>query len=94
MPGVAIASEIAAGSLGVPATAADLRLDIRAVTARDQAALAAHGSQLPDGDPMRFLAPALPRAAMVQLMAEEWFVHADGSPLPEGEIDALVGLTP
>jgi N-acetyl-1-D-myo-inositol-2-amino-2-deoxy-alpha-D-glucopyranoside deacetylase len=93
-PGVAIASEIVAGSLGVPATAADLRIDIRAVAARKQAAVAAHGSQLPGGDPMRFLAPALPRAAMVQLMAEEWFVHADGPPLPEGETDALAGLTP
>ncbi|HWN71252.1 MAG TPA: PIG-L family deacetylase, partial [Haliangium sp.] len=76
MAGVAIASEIVAAGLGVPAAAADLRLDIHAVAARKQAALAAHRSQLPDGDPMRFLSPALPRAAMVQLMAEEWFVHA------------------
>jgi N-acetyl-1-D-myo-inositol-2-amino-2-deoxy-alpha-D-glucopyranoside deacetylase len=94
MPGVAIASEIEAGSLGVPASAADLRLDIRAVAARKHAALAAHGSQLPDGDPMRFLAPALPRSAMIQLMAEEWFVHTDGPPLPADAIGALAGLTP
>lgn len=31
-------------------------------------------------------------------MTEEWYVHADGPPLParapEGAIDALAGLTP
>jgi N-acetyl-1-D-myo-inositol-2-amino-2-deoxy-alpha-D-glucopyranoside deacetylase len=93
-PGLAIASEIEAASLGVPAAAADLRLDIRAVAARKHAALAAHRSQLPDGDPMSFLAPALPGSAMVQLMAEEWFVHADGPPLPAGAESALAGLAP
>ena len=97
-PGVAIASEIAPASLGVEATAVDLRLDIRGVAARKHAALAAHCSQLPGGDPMRFLAPALPRSAMVQLMAEEWFVHADGPPLPKvaiaGATCALAGLSP
>lgn len=105
LPTVAIASEIQAASLGVPAARVDLRLDIRAVAARKRAALAAHRSQLPDGDPMRFLAPALPRAALDRLMAEEWYVHAGGPALPArapgapanapGDgIDPLSGLGP
>jgi N-acetyl-1-D-myo-inositol-2-amino-2-deoxy-alpha-D-glucopyranoside deacetylase len=102
LPGVAIASEIQAASLGVPAASVDLRLDIRAVAAPKLTALAAHRSQLPGGDPMRFLAPALPRAALARLMAEEWYVHADGPALPArasrdgaGDIiDAQSGITP
>jgi N-acetyl-1-D-myo-inositol-2-amino-2-deoxy-alpha-D-glucopyranoside deacetylase len=97
-PGVVLASEIEAAGLGVPAAAADLRLDIRAVAGRKRAALAAHRSQLPGGDPTRFLAPALPRAALDRLMAEEWFVHADGPALAAGAqqdvFAALAGLTP
>jgi LmbE family N-acetylglucosaminyl deacetylase len=88
-----LAPEIDADMLGVPDSAVDVRLDVRPVAAQKRAALAAHRSQLPGGDVTRFLAPALPRAALDQLMAEEWYVHADGPALPPGSTDVLAGLS-
>lgn len=90
--GVSIAPGLEADALGVAASAIDIRLDVRPVAAQKRAALAAHRSQLPGGDPMRFLAPALPRTAVTQLMDEEWYVHADGPVLPAGSTDVLAGL--
>jgi N-acetyl-1-D-myo-inositol-2-amino-2-deoxy-alpha-D-glucopyranoside deacetylase len=90
--GVPIAPEIDAATLGVPASGIDIRLDVRPVAAQKRAALAAHRSQLPGGDPMRFLAPALPRTAVAQLLDEEWYVHADGPALPAGSTEVLAGL--
>lgn len=92
--GVPIAPEIDAAMLGAAASAIDVRLDVRPVATQKRAALAAHRSQLPGGDPMRFLAPALPRTAVSQLLAEEWYVHADGPALPAGSTDVLAGLAP
>lgn len=90
--GVSIAPGVDADALGVPVSVVDVRLDVRPVAAHKRAALAAHRSQLPGGDPMRFLAPALPRTAVAQLMDEEWYVHADGPALPAGSGDVLAGL--
>jgi LmbE family N-acetylglucosaminyl deacetylase len=89
---VLIAPGLDEASLGVAASAVDIRLDVRPVTAQKRAALAAHRSQLPGGDPMRFLAPALPRTALTHLLGEEWYVHADGPALPAGSTDVLAGL--
>ena len=90
--GVPIGPGIDESTLGMAASAVDIRLDVRPVAAQKRAALAAHRSQLPGGDPMRFLAPALPRTAVAHLLGEEWYMHADGPALPAGSTDVLAGL--
>ena len=74
--------------LGVDAAAVDLRLDIRPLRARKLAAIAAHGSQLADGDPRTLLWPGL----VERLLDEEWYVVAHGPALPAGATDPFAGL--
>jgi N-acetyl-1-D-myo-inositol-2-amino-2-deoxy-alpha-D-glucopyranoside deacetylase len=56
-------------SLGCTADAADLRVDIRAQRVAKLASIAAHHTQIYDGDPHRFIAPGVVDA----LLEEEWF---------------------
>jgi len=66
----------------------DLRLDIRAQRERKLAAVAAHRSQLADGDPLTFLLPNL----IVPLLDEEWYAVAHGPALPAGAVDPFEAL--
>jgi N-acetyl-1-D-myo-inositol-2-amino-2-deoxy-alpha-D-glucopyranoside deacetylase len=75
-------------TLGVEATAADLRLDTGAHRARKLAAIAAHRSQLAGGDPFSFLLPGL----IEPLLDEEWYAVAHGPALPAGAADPFAGL--
>jgi len=76
------------GDLGVAAGEAELRVDIRPVTAIKRAAIAAHRSQLVGADPDTFLRPGLIR----RLMEEEWFMVAGGAALPPGSTHPFAGL--
>lgn len=74
---------IAPDELGIAPARAELRLDIRAVRDAKLAAIAAHVSQLPGGDPFAFL-----RGGVVEhLLDEELYTVADGPPLPRGAAD-------
>lgn len=78
--------------LGVDPAPGDLALDLAALglAAPKRAALAAHRSQLPNGDPGAFLDPAVTRA----LLATERFRVALGPPLPVAPSDPFAGLAP
>ena len=66
------------GPLGIARHEADLVVDVTPQLHRKLAALAAHRSQLATDDPRSFLVPGL----VDPLLREEWFVHAQGPPLP------------
>ncbi|ACY16708.1 PIG-L family deacetylase [Haliangium ochraceum] len=93
---VDIALPLARRCRPAPPTSADdaAAVDAAASTlrARKRAAMAAHRSQLPGGDPARFLAPALPAQALERLLREEWYRCADGPALPPGARDPFAGL--
>lgn len=74
------------GPLGV--AEADVTVDIRRVRDRKVAAVAAHRSQLPGGDPRWFLEPGL----LDDLLAEERFTCAAGPPPPLGATGIFDGL--
>ena len=81
-------ADITPDELGVDEANTDLTVDIRALADVKLASVAAHASQLPGGDPRRFLVPGLLDA----LLDCERFVLAAGPPLPPGARDALAGL--
>ena len=83
-----IVAEVDPQSLGVGAADAELRVDVRPARDRKLAAIAAHRSQLVDGDPLTFLR----RGIVEQLLDEEWYVVAHGPALPRGGADPFVGL--
>ena len=75
--------------LGVASEAVDLRIDVSGeARERKLASVAAHASQLDDGDPMTFLRPGL----LQGLLHQEWFTVASGPPLPPGATDPFAGL--
>lgn len=76
------------GLLGVEAGDVDLCVDLRGLRERKLASLAAHRSQLASDDPRSFLVFGL----VDPLLDEEWFIHADGPPLPVGATSPLDGL--
>lgn len=78
--------------LGADPAPADLALDLAALdlAAAKLAALGAHRSQLPAGDPLAFLHPDLTPA----LLAAERFRVALGPPLPADATDPFAGLAP
>jgi N-acetyl-1-D-myo-inositol-2-amino-2-deoxy-alpha-D-glucopyranoside deacetylase len=76
------------GALGTDLADVDLRICIDEVRGRKIAAVAAHRSQLADGDPRSFLRTGLLDA----LLSEEWFTLAAGPPLPGGATDPFAGL--
>jgi LmbE family N-acetylglucosaminyl deacetylase len=73
-------------ALGEPE--ADLEVDVTAVRDRKLAAVAAHRSQVRDGDPHRFLVDGL----VDRLLAVERYRLASGPPLPAGARDPFEGL--
>lgn len=73
-------------SLGSPH--ADLVVDISGVRDRKLASIAAHESQLPGGEPRRFLSTGL----VDQLLDQERYRLASGLPLPTGAADPFEGL--
>lgn len=80
-------------SLGAPQAHWDVRVDVTPWRERKLAAVAAHASQLPQGDVYRFLRPGL----LAQLLTEERFTCVMGPPLPRGPgpawvTDPLAGL--
>ncbi len=75
-------------TIGIDEGRVDLVVDIAAVRERKLAAIAAHRSQLPDGDPGSFLAPGL----VERLLDLERFTVASGTPLPEGATDPFADL--
>lgn len=77
-----------AGVLGTDPVDVDLRIRIDEVRDRKIAAVAAHHSQLADGDPRSFLHAGLLDA----LLSEEWFTCEAGPPLPRGATDPFAGL--
>jgi len=74
--------------LGVDDGAVDLIVPSGPFRAVKLAALTAHLSQLPDGDPFRFLHPGL----ITPLLEAEWFTVARGPRLPRGATDPFTGL--
>lgn len=74
--------------LGIARSEAAVIVDVRAVADVKLAALAAHATQLPTGDPRAFLMPGLIDA----MLAEEWFTWAAGPRPPEGATSLLAGL--
>lgn len=84
---------VAPGALGSDDPPA--RIDIRTTAARKLAAIAAHRSQLPGGDPHRLFPPGIVGA----LLDEEWLVPATPADLPalerlQRDIAALAGTFP
>ncbi len=75
-------------TLGTPAEAVGLRVDIRSVKDVKLAAIAAHRSQLPDGTPQSLFPPAIVDA----LLEEERFVFASGPLLPPHAADPFAGF--
>jgi N-acetyl-1-D-myo-inositol-2-amino-2-deoxy-alpha-D-glucopyranoside deacetylase len=86
--GARIVAEVDPQSLGVAAADADLRVDVRPVRDRKLAAVAAHRSQLADGDPLTFLRPGI----VERLLDEEWYIVAHGPALPPGADEPFAGL--
>ncbi|PKN56589.1 MAG: hypothetical protein CVU56_15275 [Deltaproteobacteria bacterium HGW-Deltaproteobacteria-14] len=86
--GRSLLGEVAGEALGVDARAVQLVVEVGPLRAAKLAALAAHRSQLPDGDPMRFLHPGL----VTPLLEREWFRVAGGPALPSGATDPFAGL--
>ncbi|HJL18133.1 MAG TPA: PIG-L deacetylase family protein [Sandaracinaceae bacterium LLY-WYZ-13_1] len=68
-------------------TDAALEVDVSAFREAKLASIAAHHSQVPGGDPHRFLAPGLVDA----LLDVERYEHAAGPPLPAGATDPFEG---
>ena len=75
---------LASVPLDVPA--ADYRVDIRAFADRKLASIAAHRSQLVDGDPRSFLVPGI----VDRLLEKELFRH-DAGPLSGGALATILG---
>lgn len=69
-----VALEVDADALGTDRDAVDLVVDVRPYRDVKLACVAAHRSQVPGGDPRRFLR----RGFIDALLDEEWFVHARG----------------
>ena len=86
--GRSLLGDVRGEALGVEALAVDLVVEVGPLRAVKLAALAAHRSQLPDGDPLRFLHPGL----VTPLLEREWFRVAGGPALPTGTSDAFAGL--
>lgn len=86
--GGALVAEMPESAIGVAREAADLVVDIRAVRDTKLATIAAHRSQLRDGDPRSLLGPGVVDA----LLDEEWFTCAAGPPLPAGATSPFAGL--
>jgi LmbE family N-acetylglucosaminyl deacetylase len=86
--GARLVAEVDPHSLGTDAADVALRLDVRSVRDRKLAAIAAHRSQLLDGDPLTFLRPGI----VDRLLDEEWYLVADGPALPAGARDPFAGL--
>ena len=76
--------------LGTDAAAVHLSVDARPYAALKLAALGAHQSQLPGGDPHQFLSPGL----IAPLLEREWYTVASGPALPVGATDPFAGLAP
>jgi len=74
MPGPGLLADIALEDLGTEKATCTLRVDIESVAQKKRASIAAHRTQLLDGDPMSFLDGRLVRS----LMVEESFVHVAG----------------
>lgn len=85
---VRIVEEIELGDLGIERDEADLCVDVTSVRDLKLAAVAAHASQLADGDPTSFVFPGL----LEPLLEEEWFTLSRGAALPDGATDPLAGL--
>lgn len=79
-------AELDPAQLGIDRDDVDLRLDVRRQTERKLAACRAHDSQL-DMAPRSLLSRLL-----APLLAEEWYVVADGAPLAPGACDPFAGL--
>lgn len=75
--------------LGIRRDEADLRVRLGEGRARKLAAVAAHGSQLRDGDPQSFLDGRV----LQVLLDEEWFTLAPGSPPLPPALDTLLRET-
>lgn len=67
---------------------ADLVVPVAAMREKKLASIAAHRSQVRDGDPLRFLVDGL----VEELLVIERFVLASGPPLPAGAMDPFEGL--
>lgn len=65
--------------LGRARDEAALIVDVGPVAAQKRRATSSHASQLPGGDPDRFLAPGF----LASISTEEWYAHAAGPPLPD-----------
>lgn len=76
------------GPLGVGRADADLVVDVTLQRSRKLAAVAAHRSQLANDDPRSFLVPGL----LDPLLREEWFLCAQGPPLPPHAPSIFDGL--
>ena len=72
---------LAASSIGMPTLLIDLTVDVRAVLDRKRAAMAAHGSQIPE----TASAMQLPVQAFGAVYGYEWFARTG----PPGPLDAL-----
>jgi len=79
-------AELDPDELGVDADQVQLRLDVRPLAERKLAGCRAHDSQL-DVEPGSFF-----RRIFAPLLEEEWYVVADGPPLPAGATDPFAGL--
>jgi N-acetyl-1-D-myo-inositol-2-amino-2-deoxy-alpha-D-glucopyranoside deacetylase len=82
------AREFLADTWPGPAQSIDLEVDIRSVADAKRAAMAAHASQLRDGDPAEFLRPGF----FDQLLTKERFHLAWGRRLPTGAKDPFEDL--
>jgi len=69
-----VALEIGVDALGTDREAVDVVVDVRPYRDVKLACVAAHRSQVPDGDPRRFLR----RGFIDALLDEEWLVHVRG----------------
>jgi N-acetyl-1-D-myo-inositol-2-amino-2-deoxy-alpha-D-glucopyranoside deacetylase len=83
-----VSSELTPESFGTSVDRVDLRLPLGPARTRKLAAIAAHRSQLPSGEPRDFLWPGLVDA----LLDEEWFRLVRGPSLPAAAQHPFAGL--
>lgn len=74
--------------LGVEPGAVDARVAVAGAREVKLAAITAHRSQLPDGEPQSLF----PAGIVEALLGEEWFLLERGPVLPDGASDVLAGL--